>query len=551
MTDRYQQLCDERARAKAALDVSPAWLAWRTADAALRSSPDVDVDVDRLFVPASPVLVPEQVVELTDGWASWDEQDVVLLEYMRVRRAEELRERLVSSGEWQSFHAAQQRLLAFAQQQLANKKEALERRRVSSSRVQPHSLLPPPQPSASQPPQAVTPADATGAALLVIAPVVPSSTSHVPADALVPPSSTPPPAEHSLGSSASSSQGTDAREPPSPTTAATSVPSSAQHAEACIPSTSSSNTSSSSTNLSGRSTPVSVASSGSISMRRESRRSSSLSRSPPRASSGKLKQPEWCREMVEDGHAVLHAHQLGLVNQDVRDMCGSVRPQVQRIWSDRGLRSLLAALVTARHFTPASWSHPTHQQMDDIRQRVYDAVELWSEQQFASVLSGREKAGYVSECLSASSEGQLDLSFLRLFQAVDPTHPTVYVISVSSHHDGDGHASLDTIAHHHESDSNTPSIVLYRHVSFGSHFEAVSWKPSRGGTPLNTSFTRSHDLIVALERWKRGGSAEADAPPSLTRKRKLVALDAIHLEQDEPDDGASLSQQPSAPSPPL
>ena len=127
--------------------------------------------------------------------------------------------------------------------------------------------------------------------------------------------------------------------------------------------------------------------------------------------------------------------------------------------------------------------------MDDIRQRVYDAVELWSEQQFASVLSGRAKAGYVSECLSASSEGQLDLSFLRLLQAVDPTHPKVYVISVRSHHDGDGHASLDTIAHHHESpDSNTPSIVLYRHESFGSHFEAVSWKPSRGGTPLSTSF---------------------------------------------------------------
>ena len=184
--------------------------------------------------------------------------------------------------------------------------------------------------------------------------------------------------------------------------------------------------------------------------------------------------------------------------------------------------------------------------MDEIRQRVYDAVELWSEEQFASVLSGRAKTGYVSECLTASSEQQLDLSFLRLLQAVDPTHPTVYVISVSSHHGGHGHASLETVGHHHESDAKTPSIVLYRHVSFGHHFEAVSWKPSRGGTPLITSFTRSHELIVALEKRKRGENEEAESPPSPTRKRKLVALDVIDLEQDEPSDGAPLAQELSA-----
>ena len=45
---------------------------------------------------------------------------------------------------------------------------------------------------------------------------------------------------------------------------------------------------------------------------------------------------------------------------------------------------------------------------------------------------------------------------------------------------------------------HTSCVVLYRHVSSDNHFEAVSWKPSRGGTPLTTSFLYSHEFIVAL-----------------------------------------------------
>ena len=296
-----------------------------------------------------------------------------------------------------------------------------------------------------------------------------------------------------------------------------------------------------STEASAYSTPVTVASSSSNGVRRSSQRSTSPSRSPLRPLSGKLKQPEWYRNIVEDGNTELHGHQLGLVNPNVRAMCGSVRPQVERIWSERSPHSMLAALVTARHFTHASWSHPTHQQMVDLRQRVHDAVDPWSEERFAAVLSGRTKTEYVSTFLIASSEEPLDLSFLRLFQAVDPAHPTLYVISVSLH-DGLGHAFLDSIGPHDEADTHTPCIVLYRHESLDNHFEAVSWKPSRGGTPLTTSFTRTHELIVALEEWKQGGYQPDSSPPSSTRKRKIAAVEVIDVVQDQPSsNGAPLS----------
>ena len=65
------------------------------------------------------------------------------------------------------------------------------------------------------------------------------------------------------------------------------------------------------------------------------------------------------------------------------------------------------------------------------------------------------------------------------------------------------------------------------------HFEAVSWKPSRGATPLTTSFTGSHDLIVSLEKWKNQvGHGECPSP-----KRRRVTDDVIDLVQDESVNG--------------
>ena len=137
MTDRYQQLLEDRACARAVLDGSAVWVAWKTTDGGLRPSSQVDDDLDELCTPL-PVLLPEEVVALTDGFDSWDQQDPLLLQYLLVRRVEELRGQLINSAEWQSFQAAHQRLLGFAKEELAKKKEALASRRSSNARPSLH-----------------------------------------------------------------------------------------------------------------------------------------------------------------------------------------------------------------------------------------------------------------------------------------------------------------------------------------------------------------------------------------------------------------------------
>ena len=572
MTDRYRQLLEERASARAVLDVSAAWVAWKAADAALCPALEVG-DLERPLVPF-PLLVPEEVVGLTDGFAPWDEQDPVLLEYMRVRRVEELREQLMNSVEWRSFHAAQQRLLDFAREELTKKKQALEARRrtsrslAESGDAQPRSSLSPssaslPTPqlvAAAKDPTSVAPLDPSGlSATMVYVPlgtelpatsiaaaieqVSGSGSSRAPQssqDAGTPSSvespsrSTPVAEDSAVAGCDSSAIGSPQREQAALKQLASSAPGAASHI--------SNGTAPVSTIQEANSASSTLATAGSVSRAQRSAQGSSplIQHTPPRLSSGKLKMPSWCLGIVEDGSAVLHANQLGLVDHDVRKMCGSVRPQVQRIWSERGPRSLLAALVTAQQFTPASWSHPTRQQMNEVRQRVHDAVEGWSDEQFAAVVTEYTKAEYVSTFLTESSEGLLDLVFLRLYQAVDPAHPTLYVFSVTSRA-GSGHATLDIIGKRNK--PNSPCIVVYRHVTSDSHFEAVSWKPSRGATPLTTSFTASHEFIVALEKWKHDGNAQ---PPSPTRKRKRTAsegTEVIDVEQDE-------LQHDAVPSPP-
>ena len=279
------------------------------------------------------------------------------------------------------------------------------------------------------------------------------------------------------------------------------------------------------------------------SVRHSTQSATSPPSSPPRSSQATLKRPLWCVGIVGDGNTVLGENQLGLVDQEVREMCGSLRPQVQRIWSVCGSRSLLAALVTAQRFTPASWSHPTPQQMDALRQRVHDGLEQWSDEQFAAVVDGYTRTEYSSRYLTASAEQPLDTSFVRLIQALDPAYPSVYVISVDSHANTK-QASLDIIGNQDGANTTTPCIVLYRHVSSDNHFEAVSWKPSRGGTPLTTSFRRSHEFIAALEKWNQGSNGHSSSP-SLTRKRRRadVIIDSV---QDELTDDAAVTTNNSA-----
>jgi hypothetical protein len=584
MTDRYKQLLEERARAKLVLDGSAVWIAWKAADAALRPSLETD-DLDRLSAPL-PVLMPEDVVGFTlaDSFASWDEQDPLLLGYARVRRAEEIREQLVNSAEWLSFQEAQQQLLVFAKGELAKKKEAQQKGRSSLSRLSPQGdgLPPPPShlPSSTaatmllQAPMAAidssnstSPPDTSSSALHVAA----LAASLLPDDQYsereAPCASPQMDSSSRVGSpSRSTSMAADSagtlREssashapPPEspPITVAETSGSFASVSVSTLPSVGLSSSSSAAVIVTSGINVSSATENHSTGRTNRARHSIQSATSPPlnpqRSSPATLKRPSWCVGIVGEGNTVLGENQLGLVDQGVREICGSLRPQVQRIWSIPGRRSLLAALVTAQHFTPASWSHPTPQHMDDLRQRVHDGLEQWSDEQFAAVVIGYTRTEYSTKFLTASSQEPFDTSFVHLIQAVDPTYPSVYVISVDSHADAK-QASLDIIGNQIGASTTTPCIVLYRHVSSDNHFEAVSWKPSRGGTPLITSFRRSHEFIAALEMWNQGRNGHSSSP-SLTRKRRRTG-EMIDLVQDEmTDDAAATTHNSADQTPPL
>jgi hypothetical protein len=220
---------------------------------------------------------------------------------------------------------------------------------------------------------------------------------------------------------------------------------------------------------------------------------------------------------------VLNERCLGLVNQDVQEMCGTLRPQLQRVWSNRGPCSLLAALVTARDFQPADWSHPPVAEMEAVRRRVHDVVQEQSAEEFAAIIPIHQRETYMTQFLSASAATQeLDMSFLRLYRAAQSPAPRIFVVSVTSSDDKVASPPLEVIGKRDSgSTASTPAIVLYRHasVSPGGHFEAVSWKPSRGGIPLTTQFTSSHEPIVALDRWHGSCRRPSSRSPSPAKKR--------------------------------
>ena len=603
MTDRYKALLEDRVRAKAELEVSVVWIAWKAADAGLRPFAQVDDDLDRLSTPL-PILLPEEVVALTDGFDSWDQQDPLLLQYLLVRRAEELREQLINSAEWQSFQATHQRLLLFAKEELMKKKEALASRRLTSSGLSFHppeaTSRPSFHPSPLLCPSIAAPESAAHSSSLALAHAFPS-TLHTAAHAATLLSSSPrvhQPSETATTSDSASSLVTskgidlsaiadapstsmnvdsaDARHDSTassspqpghhsslaPTAAdlvdrgslvvghsleAASTDSGSHQAgtfsttalevslSSAMASVCESNGASSSvvvtSEVSTTPTTMDHATSRTTRSRRSSPETASPQEQPSRSlTSSRLKWPGWCLGIIENGDQVLDANYLGLVDQEVREMCGSFRPQVQRIWSARGPRCLLAALVTAQRFNPLNWSHPTDQQMDELRQVVFDVVERWSDQQFADVITSHTKAEYLTKVLSATSQEQLDISFLRLFQSVAPAAPRVYVISLNTHA-GSTQVSLDIIGNHIGSTTTTPCIVLYRHIAFDGHVEAVGWKPSRGATPLTTSFTSSHDLIVSLEKWKNQISDSDSWSPSPKRRRTMGEVIDLVLEE--------------------
>ncbi len=80
--------------------------------------------------------------------------------------------------------------------------------------------------------------------------------------------------------------------------------------------------------------------------------------------------PSWCSGVVSDLYQPVPEHGLGLVDPEVyQALCGSVRTQVQRIWShkDSG-HSLLAVMLRALEFqVETRYEPPPPTRVDDLR----------------------------------------------------------------------------------------------------------------------------------------------------------------------------------------
>jgi hypothetical protein len=518
--DRRAQLLSERALAKVALESSACWTAWKTATAAVDSSTFVELEG---ALSSLPVIAPEQLLDLADGGLdAWDEQDPVLRAYEAARHVDELRAQLVSSLEWRVFQEAQQRLHLFAKEEVTKKRaEWIQKQQRTSVRTSSTVLSPASDPTTTSMIRAVVDDGPAPAALMLIVNNSRSPLSISRADssastgaALSVVASTPPRPEY-----APSHETEVPSKPSSPTTNQQGSTSS---------SSSSSSPSSSSSEPASIMTPQAVIPSA---------------QSPPTpplraAATANLKRPEWCRVIVEDGGVVLDERCLGLVNQEVQQMCGTVRPQLQRVWSSRGPCSLLAALVTARDFQPGSWTHPTVAQMEDVRRRVHDLVHEQTDEAFAAIVPSYKRETYMTQFLAASASPQeLDMSFLRLYRAAQSPAPRICVLSVTSSGDMDTSSSLKVIGNRH---GGAAAIVLYRHASIspGGHFEAVSWKPSRGGVPLTTHFTSSHELIVALDKW-HGSPSRSPSPAKKRARHSQTNQTDQHADSDPADDDLS------------
>ena len=300
-------LSAERDKAKASLESSPAWAAWKSAMTAVVSLPEM---------PVLSVLgpTPEDVLQLTNGFEPWDVQDPVVAEHRRVQqllmeksRVNKLRQRVEEGEEWQTLVRVNRQLKA----QLFEETTQLRQ------------------------------------SLLVI-------------DTIDRPLRTPFVTKNDAAPNKEASH------------AAAPQPSAAEHP---------SNTSTNGTADRAPAAPTSPASSPTL-----------PSRSPSpfkRDESTKLMVPSWCSGVVPDLYQTVPEYGLGLVDAEVyQGMCGSVRTQVQRLWSTReGGHNLLAALLRAVEFQlDTHYEPPSRARVDELRDSMLKKAAAWSDEELSVVV---------------------------------------------------------------------------------------------------------------------------------------------------------------------
>ena len=458
-------LSSERDKAKAGLEASPAWIAWTSAlTAGQQVHRDFEKDLNSVLSLIDPT--PEDVLRLTDGFEQWDAQDPVVNEYKRVQQLQtekqqvnDLRRHVEESAEWRTLIRLNRELKA----QLVEKTKQLRQSFLIDKAVDKVENIP-----------AAPVAEATQAAALKPQPQ--------PAE---PPSEKLP--EHPLDK---------------PPKRLSEKPLDKQQER---PSASPTN---------------GIADHSSVGPLPASRSTSSPTRVPSsfkRDESTKLMIPSWCSGVVPDLYQPVPEHGLGLVDAEVyQEMCGSVRTQVQRIWSHKESgHYLLAAVLRALEFqVDTHYEPPSPSRVDELRDSMLKAVSTWSDEELSACVPEYDSQKKSRGQYFMSAEG--DAALLYIHHALHPaTAPRMYVII------GNGNPSqlsLWIVGGKEAPKLNTKCIVLFQDVSNESmpHVEVLGWKRgSRGPSPLKTVLDFSETIIQSLESW----SLRHDTTSRSTRKR--------------------------------
>jgi hypothetical protein len=469
-------LSADRDRAKADLEVSPAWVAWK---AAVTADRDAHRASETDLTPLLPLIdpTPEDVLRLTDGFEEWDAEDPIFREYKRVQqqqtekqRINDLKQRVEESVEWRTLIRINRELKA----QLAEEIKQLRQPLLVISKVNDAVV----DKSPVTPPENVTAAN--GEASEAAAPQ---------------PHSQPKPAEHPSEKPSEKllASPTNGRKDHSP----------AESPPADLP-------------------PAASRSTSTI---------SSPTRFPSpfkRDESSKLMIPAWCFGVVQDLYQPVPEHGLGLVDAELyQGMCGSVRTQVQRIWSHKASSySLLAGVLRALEFqVDTAYEPPSPTRVDELRDSILKTVSTWNDEELSACVPGYDAKKMSQEQFFMSAEGQV--TWLYLYTALHPgTAPRIYV--VVGNRTAQSQLSLLIVDSGKQAKLNTKCVVLFQNASNEPlpHVEVIGWKRgSRGPSPLKTVFDFSETIIQSLESWY----LQHDTTPRSSRKRPREETKPIDL----------------------
>jgi hypothetical protein len=422
---------------------------------------------------------PEDVLRLTDGFEAWDAEDPIFREYKRVQqlrtekqRIHELKQRVEESAEWRTLIRLNRQLKA----QLAE-----EIKQLRQPFLVVDNAIGTVEKPAVTPPENVT-AASNGEASQIAAPQQAEHPSETPSNK---PSASP--------SENLSTNGT------------------ADHPPADSP----------------------PAASRSISMTSSPTRFASPFK---RDESTKLMVPSWCSGVISDLYQPVSEHGLGLVDADLyQGMCGSVRTQVQRIWSHKeNGHSLLAAVLRALEFqVDTHYEPPSPSRVDELRDSMLKTVATWSDEELSACVPGYDAKKMSQEQFFMSGEGQV--SWLYLYAALHPgTAPRIYVIVGNRTAQSPLSLLIVDLGKQDppKAKLNTKCIVLFQNASNEPlpHVEVIGWKRgSRGPSPLKTVFDFSETIIQSLESWH----LQHDTTSRSSRKRPREETKPIDLSGTE------------------